>query len=173
MVKFRSNPKTFLFYHTSRFHGFSFRFDTLQNLVTLVTGGASGLGRATAHRLAKKGAQVVFCDLPTSNGEEVAKEIGENVSYIPADITSETDVKNLVQQINEKYGKLNVLVNCAGLADAFVAYNFETKRAHSLKDYEKIIWVRFFSLLALLHLISFACFHSLSLTRQMFRAHST
>lgn len=110
--------------------------------MTLVTGGASGLGRATANRMAKKGAQVVFCDLPTSKGEEVANEIGENISYIPADVTSETDVQNLVEQIDKKYGKLNVLVNCAGLADAYVIYNFEAKRAHSLSDYQKILMVR-------------------------------
>lgn len=115
--------------------------------MTLVTGGASGLGRATANRMAKKGAQVVFCDLPTSNGEEVANEIGENVMYIPADVTSETDIQNLAEQIDKKYGKLNVLVNCAGLADAYVTYNFEAQRAHSLTDYQKVIMVEIFLLL--------------------------
>lgn len=112
-----------------------------QNLVTLVTGGASGLGRATANRMSKKGAQVVFCDLPTSKGEEVANEIGENVTYIPADVTSETEVQNLVEQIDKKYGKLNVLVNCAGLAGAHVIYNFEAKRSHSLDDFRKVLMV--------------------------------
>lgn len=116
--------------------------------MTLVTGGASGLGRATAQRMVKKGAQVVICDLPTSNGEEVANEIGESISYIPADVTSETDVKNLIEQIDKKHGKLNVLVNCAGLADAFLTYNFETKRSHSLSDFQKILLVRLYSLLA-------------------------
>lgn len=107
----------------------------------MVTGGASGLGRATVNRMAKKGAQVVFCDLPTSNGEEVANEIGENVTYIPADVRSETDIQNLATQIDTKYGKLNVLVNCAGLAFAHVIYNFEAKRAHSLSEYQKVLMV--------------------------------
>lgn len=124
----------------------------------MVTGGASGLGRATAHRMAKKGAQVVFCDLPTSNGEEVANEIGENISYIPADVTSETDVQNLIEQIDKKFGKLNVLVNCAGVADAFVTYNFETKRAHKLNDFQRILLVRI-HLLLFANLVSFVCFH--------------
>lgn len=117
-------------------------------MVTLVTGGASGLGRATAYRMAKKGAQVVFCDLPTSNGEKVAAEIGENISYIPADITSETDVQNLVEQIDQKYGKLNVLVNCAGLAQSFVTYHFENQRPLELTDFQRILMVRFHPLLA-------------------------
>lgn len=116
--------------------------------------------------MAAKGAQVVFCDLPTSNGEEVAQEIGENVSYIPADVTSESDVQNLVQQIDKKYGKLNVLVNCAGLADAYVTYNFEANREHSLIDYQKVLMVRFPCSAFFVHIKfvdHFICFFSPSL----------
>lgn len=109
--------------------------------MTFVTGGASGLGRATANRFVKKGAQVVFCDLPTSNGEEVAKELGENALYIPADVTSENDIKNVVEQISSKYGKLDVLVNCAGLANAHATYNFNEKRARGLEDVQKVLMV--------------------------------
>ena len=47
----------------------------LKNVVGLVTGGASGLGRATAARFIREGAKVTICDLPTSQGEEVAKEL--------------------------------------------------------------------------------------------------
>lgn len=111
--------------------------------MTLVTGGASGLGRATANRFVNKGAQVVFCDLPSSNGEEVAKEIGENAHYIPADVTSESDIQNLVGEISKKYGKLDVLVNCAGIADAHVTYNFASDRAKSLDDFRKVLIVSF------------------------------
>ena len=110
--------------------------------MTLVTGGASGLGRATANRFAQKGSKVVFCDLPTSNGEEVVKEFGENAHYIPADVTSESDVSNLVEEISKKYGKLDVLVNCAGLGDAHVTYNFRSKKPRHLEDFEKVLRVR-------------------------------
>lgn len=109
--------------------------------MTLVTGGASGLGRATATRFAKKGSKVVICDLPTSNGSEVAQEIGENAHYIPADVTSETEITGLVEEVSKKYGKLHVLVNCAGLAEAHVAYNFTAKRAKRLEDVQKILMV--------------------------------
>lgn len=110
-------------------------------MVALVTGGASGLGRATANRFANKGAQVVFCDLPTSNGAEVVKEMGENAHYIPADVTSENDINGLVEEITKKYGKLNILVNCAGVAEAHVAYNFNSNRPKPLDDIRNILLV--------------------------------
>lgn len=109
--------------------------------MTLVTGGAAGLGRATATRLVNKGSKVVFCDLPTSNGVEVAKELGENAIYIPTDVRSETDVQNLVDEIKNKHGKLDVLVNCAGLSNGFATYNFTSEKARTLEDFESILLV--------------------------------
>lgn len=60
---------------------------SFQNAVSLVTGGASGLGRATAERLAAAGSRVALLDLPSSNGEEVAKEIGSDCVFTPADVS--------------------------------------------------------------------------------------
>lgn len=110
-------------------------------MVTLVTGGAAGLGRATADRFVKKGSKVVICDLPKSNGAEVAKNLGDNAFFVPADITSEEQIQNLVDEISKKYGKLNVLVNCAGISNAFVTYNFVTGKPRTLEDFESIIKV--------------------------------
>ncbi|XP_055309694.1 3-hydroxyacyl-CoA dehydrogenase type-2-like [Sitodiplosis mosellana] len=110
-----------------------------KNLVTLVTGGAAGLGRATAERFVKKGSQVVICDLPTSNGAEVAKNLGENAFYVPADVTSEEQIQNLVDEISKKHGKLNVLVNCAGLCNAYVTYNFKTGKPRTLEDFQRVL----------------------------------
>lgn len=84
---------------------------------------------------------MVFCDLPTSKGDEVAKEMGENVQYIPADVTSEKDIENLVAEISQKYGQLDVVVNCAGISDAHVTYNFGAKRPKLLEDFQKVILV--------------------------------
>lgn len=56
-------------------------------LVCLVTGGASGLGRATAARLAKRGASVIIADLPSSDGEAVSKDMGSNVMFHPTDVS--------------------------------------------------------------------------------------
>lgn len=59
----------------------------MQGLVALVTGGASGLGRATAERIVRHGGKVLICDLPTSSGQVVAKTLGENCAYAAADVS--------------------------------------------------------------------------------------
>ena len=58
-----------------------------QNVVGLVTGGASGLGRATVERFIKQGAKVVMCDLPSSDGAQVAASLGENCAFVPGDVS--------------------------------------------------------------------------------------
>ena len=59
----------------------------LQKAVCIVTGGASGLGRATVQRLAQNGARIVIADLPSSDGENVAKELGESCCFAPTDVS--------------------------------------------------------------------------------------
>ena len=59
----------------------------MQGLTCLVTGGASGLGRATVERFAREGARVVVCDLPSSKGEDVAKSLGDDVAFSPTDVS--------------------------------------------------------------------------------------
>lgn len=109
--------------------------------MTLVTGGAAGLGRATADRFVKRGSKVVICDLPTSKGAEVAKDLGENAFYVPADVTSEEQIGKAIDEIAKRYGRLDVLVNCAGLSNAFVTYNFKTGKPRHLVDFERILMV--------------------------------
>ena len=58
-----------------------------QGLVGLVTGGASGLGRATVERFVREGARVIICDLPKSAGHDLAKELGENATFSPTDVS--------------------------------------------------------------------------------------
>ncbi|MDP9406161.1 MAG: SDR family NAD(P)-dependent oxidoreductase [Actinomycetota bacterium] len=82
--------------------------------VALVTGGASGLGRAAAEALAAAGAAVVVCDLKTSDGEAVAAYLGDRSRFAPADVTSEADVAAAVDAARE-LGDLAVVVNCAGV----------------------------------------------------------
>jgi NAD(P)-dependent dehydrogenase (short-subunit alcohol dehydrogenase family) len=79
----------------------------------LVTGGASGLGLATARRLAAAGAHVVIVDLPTSSGADVAAELGG--SFAPADVTDPAAVAAAVETASAA-GPLRVVVNCAGIA---------------------------------------------------------
>lgn len=87
----------------------------LQDSVALVTGGLSGLGRATALKLAARAKHVVVLDLPREDGDETAAAIGANVRYAPADVTSPDDVADVMERVRE-LGQLRVLVNCAGVA---------------------------------------------------------
>jgi NAD(P)-dependent dehydrogenase (short-subunit alcohol dehydrogenase family) len=79
----------------------------------LVTGGASGLGNATAKRLAAAGAHVTIIDLPSSPGAEAAAEIGG--TFVAADVTDAAQVADAVAEANAA-APLRVVVNCAGIA---------------------------------------------------------
>jgi NAD(P)-dependent dehydrogenase (short-subunit alcohol dehydrogenase family) len=83
--------------------------------VALVTGGASGLGEETARTLLAAGARVVLVDLPNGRGEELAAELGERVSFAPADVRDEEQVAAAVAHA-ASLGELRVVVNCAGVA---------------------------------------------------------
>lgn len=105
-----------------------------------MTGGASGLGRATVERLAKNGAKVVMADLVTSKGVEVSKSLGDNVIFVPVDVTSEADVKTALAVAKDKFGRLDLSV-CAGTAVAFKTYNFNKNLPHKLEDFQRVLMV--------------------------------
>lgn len=111
-----------------------------RKLCAYITGGASGLGRATVERLAKRGANVIIADLPSSNGEKVAADLGPNVLFHPTDVTSASDVQAGVQLGNEKFGEINALVNCAGIAAAIKTLD-NKGHAHPLETFQKVIEV--------------------------------
>jgi NAD(P)-dependent dehydrogenase (short-subunit alcohol dehydrogenase family) len=87
------------------------------NDVALVTGGASGLGLATAEALVADGAKVVIVDLPSSDGKAVADRLGDGVVFAPADVTSEEAVTAALDAA-AALGQLRVVVNCAGIGNA-------------------------------------------------------
>lgn len=103
----------------------------------LVTGGASGLGFATARRLADAGAHVVIVDLPTSPGADRAAEIGG--TFAPADVTDPGQVAAAVATAGE-YGPLRVVVNCAGIAPPAKVLDREGAPT-DLAHFEKIVRV--------------------------------
>lgn len=107
----------------------------------LITGGASGLGKATAERFVTGGSRVIICDLPSSNGHKVAAELGKNIQFIAADVRSRSSVQNLVQQIEKDYGKLNGVVNCAGICCAYPLYNFNKQKGALMGDFNHVIQV--------------------------------
>ena len=90
----------------------------LENKVALVTGGTSGIGRATALALGAAGAKVVFAGRRDSEGEETAaliRDAGAECLFVRSDVSSEADVKALVEKTISTYGKLDCAFNNAGI----------------------------------------------------------
>src|SRR5512134_2624589 len=88
----------------------------IKNSVFLITGGASGLGAATARMAAENGGKVVIADLQAEAGEKLAKELGGR--FVKCDVTSEADGKAAVETAVKAFGGVHVLVNCAGIGTA-------------------------------------------------------
>jgi 3-hydroxyacyl-CoA dehydrogenase/3-hydroxy-2-methylbutyryl-CoA dehydrogenase len=90
----------------------------IKDLTAVVTGGASGLGRATVERLAAGGARVAIVDRPGSAGAEVAGALGPGGSFAAADVTSADEVEAALESTVTRFGAIHVLVNCAGVGIA-------------------------------------------------------
>jgi NAD(P)-dependent dehydrogenase (short-subunit alcohol dehydrogenase family) len=91
----------------------------IKGKVGVVTGGASGIGRATAERLAKEGAAIVVADLDEGGGAETVKRIesaGGSAVFVNADVTRIADVRRMLDTAVSKFGRLDILHNNAGIA---------------------------------------------------------
>lgn len=86
--------------------------------VAVVTGAASGLGLAIARRLHANGAQVALLDINEAALGEVARELGAGSLVLAVDLTNEAQVTNVLNQIGERCGKIEILVNSAGVTGA-------------------------------------------------------
>lgn len=111
----------------------------IEGITALVTGGASGLGAATAARLVKDGANVVVLDLPTSRGAEVAEELGTRCTFAPGDITDADDVSAAVAAA-ESMGPLRALVHCAGIGKAMRLVG-KDRTPGTIEDFTRVIQV--------------------------------
>ncbi|XP_065058710.1 3-hydroxyacyl-CoA dehydrogenase type-2-like [Rhopilema esculentum] len=109
-------------------------------LVCIVTGGASGLGRATAELLARRGGKVLIADLPKSDGDNVAKEIGENCQFQATDVTSSDDIRVAIQLAKERFGPITAAVNCAGIGIAVKTLN-KKGQAHSVEEFNRVLQI--------------------------------
>jgi NAD(P)-dependent dehydrogenase (short-subunit alcohol dehydrogenase family) len=93
--------------------------EKLKDKVAIITGGASGMGRSTAILFADNGAKVVVADIDAKGGEETVRSVkdrGGEAVFILTDVSKSSDVQNMVRKSVERYGKLNILCNCAGIA---------------------------------------------------------
>lgn len=90
----------------------------LSEAKAVVTGGASGLGFATAQRVIDAGGQVCLLDINDELGNESAAILGERASYINTDVSDEESVKSAIQKAKAAMGGITLAVNCAGVANA-------------------------------------------------------
>ncbi|HJN98862.1 MAG TPA: SDR family NAD(P)-dependent oxidoreductase [Candidatus Marinimicrobia bacterium] len=92
--------------------------ERLKNRIAVVTGGAKGIGRAIAKRLAKEGAEVVIADILIDEAKKAASEIGARAYAEDVNIADQDSVDRLAEAINNRHGHFDILVNNAGILDA-------------------------------------------------------
>lgn len=109
----------------------------LRDAVTLITGGASGLGAATAAEFARAGARVAILDLPSA--ADAARSSAPDALFVAGDVTSPDDVANAVHSLFARFGALHVLVSCAGILRAQRVLS--QRGPHSLDLFAQVIQV--------------------------------
>ena len=93
----------------------------LKDKVALITGGSSGIGKASALLFAKEGAKVVIADVNDDGGKETVKEIlemGYSAAFVHADVSRSEDCQKMIEFAESTYGQLDILFNNAGIMDS-------------------------------------------------------
>ena len=85
------------------------------NSTAIITGGASGLGEATARALVSSGAQVALVDVDRDQGEQLAAELGNGAIFCPGNVTRDEEMDTAVARVKESFGTFHIVVNCAGV----------------------------------------------------------
>ena len=103
----------------------------------LVTGGASGLGEATVRAINAGGGKVAILDMDSVRGEKLAEELGSSTIFCKTDVTNEDSVKSAIEKTIDSFGKLNVVLNFAGIAIAVKTLGRDGP--HDLNLYKKVV----------------------------------
>lgn len=110
----------------------------ISKVVAVVTGGASGLGRATVEALAARGARVMILDRDTARGAELAAALGEQVAFTETDVTSEASVRAAIDATVQQFSAIHVCVNCAGVGSAMKTVGRDNM-PHDLGVFETVV----------------------------------
>lgn len=102
----------------------------LSNKVAVITGGANGIGLATATRFATEGAKVVITDVNDTNRETALKKIGNGAIFIQQDVSKEADWAMVFEKVIDVFGKVDILFNNAGIAAMGDAEHFTAEQWH-------------------------------------------
>lgn len=105
----------------------------LENKVALISGGAAGIGGATARTFVAEGAQVAITDIKEAEGQALAKELGKQAFFLRHDVTDEAQWQNAVAETVKRFGRLDILLNSAGVG---VSSDFEET---SLAEFRKVM----------------------------------
>lgn len=109
----------------------------IEQTVAFVTGGASGLGEATARAILSGGGQVLIADRDATRGENLAQQLGARALFVATDVSDEASVLAARDAAMERFGKLTAAVNCAGIAIASKTVGKDGP--HSLADFQRVI----------------------------------
>jgi NAD(P)-dependent dehydrogenase (short-subunit alcohol dehydrogenase family) len=111
----------------------------IENSVILITGGASGIGESIAMHLFRLGGVIYICDMNESKGNLVQSNSNEKIRFIKCDITNEDDVKAMIATIKEEQGRLDAVVNSAGIVHAELTAT--EKSIHNSDSFNKVFRV--------------------------------
>ncbi len=110
-----------------------------EDLVVLVTGGASGIGESVVRKLVELKSKVIICDLQVEKGEALVNEFKGQIKFVKCDITSEKEVEAMIDSIETEFGRLDSVVNSAGIVGAELIAS--DKNIHSAKNFQTIMQV--------------------------------
>lgn len=116
----------------------------LKDKVAIVTGGASGIGRASAQLFAREGAKVVIADLNTEGGESLARELGDAAVFHRTDVSDVQEIQTLINYALQTFGGLHIMFNNAGAPSNLYASFLDDE----LSDFQKIIDVNLLAVMA-------------------------
>ena len=114
----------------------------LDGKVAIVTGGASGIGRATVELFAREGAKVVVADVSVEEGEALAGGLGDAVAFKRTDVSDTDEVQALVDFAVDRFGGLHVMCNNAGISSSFRRFLRD-----DLRDYDRVMAVNLFGVI--------------------------
>ncbi|GAB3644069.1 3-hydroxyacyl-CoA dehydrogenase [Spirosoma arcticum] len=125
---------------------------TLTNKTFLITGGASGLGLATAQMIVDNGGNAVLLDINATAGEQAERQLGPNARFVQTDVTDEGSVQNAIAVAHSQFGGLHGAINCAGIgpAERVVGKN----GPHSLANFTKTVTVNLIGTFNVIRLVS-------------------
>lgn len=130
----------------------------LSDINALVTGASSGLGEAVARHLVAVGARVVLADVNDDAGEQLAADLGDNAFFVHTDITDEAQVTGTIAALQQRWGALNALINCAGIPGAERVLG--RKGVHRLETFQRAIQVNLIGTFNVIRLAADAMQHT-------------